>query len=43
MGYVELMVTFGKDTTTRQVKVRFLVIDYPSLYNCILGRPTLAN
>ena len=40
-GYVELMVTFDEDTTTRQVKVRFLVIDCPSLYNCILGRPTL--
>ena len=37
------MVTFGEDTTTRQVKVRFLVIDCPSFYNCILGRPTLAE
>ena len=43
MGYVELMVTFGEDTATRKVKVRFLVIDCPSLYNCILGRPTLAE
>ena len=42
-GYVELMVTFGEDTATKQVKVRFLVIDCPSLYNCILGRPTLAE
>ena len=36
------MVTFGEDTATRQVKVHFLAIDCPSLYNCILGRPTLA-
>ena len=35
------MVTFSDDTITRQVKVRFLVIDFPSLYNYILGRPTL--
>ena len=42
-GYVELMVTFSEGTATRQVKVRFLVIDCPSLYNCILGRPTLAE
>ena len=40
---MELMVTFGEDTATRKVKVRFLVIDCPSLYNCILGRPTLAE
>ena len=37
------MVTFGEDIVSRQVKVRFLVIDCPSLYNCILGRPTLAE
>ena len=42
-GYMELLVTFGEDTTTRQVKVHFLVIDCPSLYNCILGRLTLAK
>ena len=37
------MVTFSEDTATRQVKVRFLVIDSTSLYNCIIGRPTLAE
>ena len=42
-GYVKLMVTFSEDTATRQVKVHFLVIDCPSLYNCILRRLTLAE
>ena len=42
-GYVELMVTFGEDTATKKVKVRFLIIDCPSLYNCILGRSTMVE
>ena len=40
---MELLVTLGKETATRQVKVWFLVIDCLSLYNCILGIPTLAE
>ena len=42
-GYVELAVTFGEEETTRTIKPQFLVIDCPSLYQCILGRPTLAE
>ncbi|CAL5202632.1 unnamed protein product [Lathyrus oleraceus] len=42
-GYVELLVTFGEQETAREVKIQFLVVDCPSLYNCIFGRPTLAE
>ena len=42
-GYVELIVTFGAAETARSIKVQFLVIDCPSLYQCIFGRPTLAE
>ncbi|XP_058764162.1 uncharacterized protein LOC131637579 [Vicia villosa] len=42
-GYVELIVTFGEEEASRQVKTRFLVIDCKTLYNCIFGRPTLAE
>src|SRR3954468_9839273 len=42
-GYVELIVTFGEEEASRQVKTRFLVIDCKTLYNCIIGRPTLAE
>ncbi|GAU44580.1 hypothetical protein TSUD_136270 [Trifolium subterraneum] len=33
----------GEDKATKSVKVKFLVVDCPSLYNCIIGRPTLAE
>ncbi|GAU51226.1 hypothetical protein TSUD_136230 [Trifolium subterraneum] len=42
-GYVDLIVTFGENKTMKSVKVKFLVVDCPSLYNCIIGRPTLAE
>ncbi|XP_058760264.1 uncharacterized protein LOC131633581 [Vicia villosa] len=42
-GYVELLVSFGEGEASRQVKTRFLVIDCKTLYNCIIGRPTLAE
>ncbi|XP_058755629.1 uncharacterized protein LOC131628838 [Vicia villosa] len=41
--YVELIVTFGEGEASRQVKTRFLVVDCKTLYNCIIGRPTLAE
>ncbi|MCI74894.1 hypothetical protein A2U01_0096160, partial [Trifolium medium] len=31
-------VTFGEEKAMKSVKVQFLVVDYPSLYNCIIGR-----
>ncbi|XP_058766111.1 uncharacterized protein LOC131639643 [Vicia villosa] len=42
-GFVELIVTIGLAETARAVKVHFLVIDCPSIYQCILGCPTLAE
>jgi len=42
-GYVELMVTFGEKEAKKTVKIPFLVIDCPSLYNCIIGRTGLAQ
>ncbi|XP_058766541.1 uncharacterized protein LOC131640151 [Vicia villosa] len=42
-GYVELLVSFGEGEASRQVKTRFLVINCKTLYNCIIGRPTLAE
>ncbi|XP_058755072.1 uncharacterized protein LOC131628226 [Vicia villosa] len=42
-GFVELIVSIGSAKTTRAVKVQFLVIDCPSIYQCILGRSTLAE
>ncbi|GAU25009.1 hypothetical protein TSUD_154830 [Trifolium subterraneum] len=42
-GYVDLIVTFGENKAMKSVKVKFLVVDCPSLYNYIIGRPTLAE
>ncbi|GAU19161.1 hypothetical protein TSUD_89260 [Trifolium subterraneum] len=42
-GYVDLIVTFGENKAMMSVKVKFLVVDCPSLYNFIIGRPTLAE
>ena len=42
-GYVELLVTFGKKEANKTIKIPFLVIDCPSLYNCIIGRTGLAQ
>jgi hypothetical protein len=42
-GYVDLLVTFGRDEIAKTVKVSFLVVDCASLYQCIVGRPTLAE
>ncbi|KAK2416133.1 hypothetical protein QL285_038556 [Trifolium repens] len=42
-GYVDLVVTFGEGEAARSVKIQFLVVDCPSLYQCILGREAMAN
>lgn len=40
-GYIELMVTYSKDPLTQTMKTPFLILSCPSVYNCIIGRPTL--
>ncbi|MCH89082.1 hypothetical protein A2U01_0009975 [Trifolium medium] len=42
-GYVDLIVTFGEAKSTKSIKVKFFVVDCPSLYNCIIERPTLSK
>jgi len=42
-GYVQLLVTFGEGEAKKIITVQFLVIDCPSLYNCIIGRTGLAQ
>jgi hypothetical protein len=42
-GYVELLVTFGEEEAKKTIKISFLVIDFPSLYNCIIGRTEFAQ
>ena len=40
-GIVVLMVTVGSYPQQLTRQLDFLVVDYPSLYNVIIGRPTL--
>ena len=40
-GYVDLKVNFGKKPNTKTIPARFIVVDCPSAYNAIIGRPTL--
>ncbi|MCI53738.1 hypothetical protein A2U01_0074985, partial [Trifolium medium] len=42
-GYVDLIVTVGANETEKSIKVQFLVVDCPSLYQCILGRTAIAD
>jgi len=42
-GYVELLVTFGEGDRVKTIKIPFIVIDFSSLYNCIIGRTGLAQ
>ena len=40
-GFVTLHLILGTQLKTRTIKVDFLVVDCPSAYNVIFGRPTL--
>ena len=40
-GYIELRITFTDGTTARTERIKYLVVNAPSAYNILLGRPTL--
>jgi len=40
-GHVELRTTFTDDTASPTVNIRYLVVNAPSAYNILLGRPAL--
>ena len=40
-GYVELRTTFTDGAVARTEKIKYLVVNAPSSYNILLGRPTL--
>ncbi|XP_068504565.1 uncharacterized protein [Phaseolus vulgaris] len=40
-GHLELRTTFTDGTTSRIENIRYLVVNAPSAYNILLGRPTL--
>ena len=40
-GYIELRTTFTDGLASRTEKIRYLVVNAPSAYNMLLGRPTL--
>ena len=40
-GHIELRTTFTDGTTSRTANIRYLVVNAPSAYNILLGRPAL--
>jgi len=40
-GYIELRTTFTNGAVSRTEKIRYLVVNAPSAYNVLLGRPML--
>jgi len=40
-GYIELRTTFTDEVASRTEKIKYLVVNAPSAYNILLGRPTL--
>ena len=40
-GHLELRTTFTDDVASRTANVKYLVVDAPSAYNIVLGRPAL--
>ncbi|KAL0433114.1 UNVERIFIED_CONTAM: hypothetical protein Slati_2645700 [Sesamum latifolium] len=43
LGQISLPISLGIEPARKTIMVRFLVVDMPSAYNLILGRPTLNN
>jgi len=39
--YVELRTTFADENATRTITIRYIVVNVPSAYNLLLGRPSL--
>ena len=40
-GHIELWTTFTDDGISRTANIRYLVVNAPSAYNILLGRPAL--
>jgi len=40
-GHIELRTTFTDGTTSRTENIRYLIVNAPSAYNILLGRPVL--
>ena len=40
-GYIELRTTFTNEVASRTEKIKYLVVNAPSAYNILLGRPTV--
>lgn len=42
-GFIEQIVSLGAAETVSTMKVQFVVVHYPSKYQCIFGRPNLVE
>jgi len=40
-GYIDLHTVFRNDAQTKTIPIRFLIVDAPTSYNVLLGRPSL--
>ena len=40
-GHIELRITFTDGASSRTASIRYLVVNFPSAYNILLGRPAL--
>jgi len=40
-GYIDLHTVFREGTQTKTIPIRFLIVDVPTSYNILLGRPSL--
>jgi len=40
-GYIDLYTVFRDGTQTKTIPIRFLIVDTPTSYNVLLGRPSL--
>jgi len=40
-GYIQARTTFEDDSNTKTINIRYMVVNTPSSYNILLGRPTI--